>query len=125
VDVKSEDGVISRYTLSDVKNPDSNKLSKALLRQAPARYAVSFTNMIDSDDRAKWVAGTTVTITDTRSAEVIATSTWYSFEPGQGSTAGYRSPWGFARTCPDLRGSAARSPTRFFVDRVLKPKKGE
>jgi hypothetical protein len=85
VDVKSEDGSIYRYTLSDPGNQDSDKLSKMSLNGKPARYAVAFTNVMKPTDRAMWVAGTTVSIIDTWSAEVIATSTWYALEPGQGS----------------------------------------
>jgi hypothetical protein len=124
VDVKNEDGAINRYTLSDPGNQDSDKLSKMTLKGKPARYAVAFVNVMNPTDRAMWVAGTTVTIIDTQNDEVIATSTWYALEPGQGSRAGFRQPWRFAQTCPGLRGSAARSPTRFFVDQNLKPKKG-
>ncbi|OUL98425.1 hypothetical protein A8M77_31735 [Variovorax sp. JS1663] len=78
---------------------------------------------MDPWDRAHWVAGTTVTITDSQTDSVIAQSTWYSFEPGLGSTEGHRSPWGFAITCPKLAWVGA--PTRMFVDQVLKPKQGE
>ena len=125
VDVKADANTIYRYTLSDPGNADSSRLSKEVLVSKPARYAVSFTNMIDPQDRAVWVAGTKVDITDTQTGEIVATSTWYSFEPGQGSKAGARQPWRFARTCPELRSWTARAPTRFFVDQVLKPKRGE
>ncbi len=92
------------------------------LQQKPTRYAVGFENYIDPEDRKYWIAGTKVTITDTETGQIIAESTWYSIDPGQGSTAGFRSPWGFAKTCPLLEGHG-RPITRFFVDQVLKPKK--
>jgi hypothetical protein len=125
VDVKSDDSTIYRYTLAEPGNPDSAKLSKSILKGKPAQYAVSFVNIRNEADRQHWVAGTTVTVTDTQSAEVLAESTWYAIEPGQGSRAGTRQPWRFALSCPDIRGSRERTPTRFFVDQVLKPKKGE
>lgn len=123
VDVKESDEKIYRYALREPGNPDSTELSKSELQGPPARYAVSFVNMVDSADRAHWVAGTTVTITDTQLSSTVAQSTWYSFEPGLGSTAGHRSPWGFAVTCPRLKWVAAS--TRMFVDQVLKPRQGE
>ena len=123
VDVQSGDGLVYRYTLAEPGNPDSTKLSKSTLRGEPARYAVSFVNILNDADRQSWVAGTTVTIVDTQTSKVMAESTWYALEPGQGSKAGARQPWRFAFSCPDLRGSQVRSPTRFFVDQILKPKK--
>lgn len=120
VDVK-DGSDIYRYTF---KKPPSNELSKSLLSSKPARYAVSFRNMTDKVDRAMWVAGTTVAITDTHTHEVMAEHTWYSFEPGQGSRAGGRAPWGFAKTCPELKGWRGGS-TRMFVDKILKPKQGQ
>lgn len=118
VDVTDADGAIYRYRL--IKS-ELTELSRELITGPPARYAISFVNMVDPADREKWIAGTKVLITDTATNEVIAEHTWFSIEPGQGSTAGFRSPWGFARTCPELKGWVG-GPTRFFVDRVLKPK---
>ncbi len=122
VDVGEADGVVYRYRF---ERPPSSKLSRVPVTGEKARYAVSFTNAIDSNERALWVAGTTVKVTDTRSGELVALSTWYSIEPGQGDIGGARAPWGFAQTCPNLLGSAERSPTRYFVDQILKPIKGE
>ena len=124
VDVKESGGLINRYVLSERGNPDSANLSKSALIGKPARYSVSFVNMIDPVDRAYWIAGTAVTITDTQTQEVLAHSTWYAMDPGQGSTAGARAPWGFAWTCPEMKGWVG-APTRMFVDQVLKPKLGE
>lgn len=125
VDAKGSDGVSRRYTLRSQADAGYPNLATIELKGQPARYAVSFINIGNPLDREKWVAGTTVTVTDTRNSEVLAESTWYSFEPGLGSTAGARQPWNFARSCPELRRGRERAPTRFFVDQVLKPKKGE
>lgn len=124
VDVKDAEGVMWRYTLRKEGEVGYPKLAKVELKEMSARYAVSFANLIDPEDRKKWVAGTTVTVVDTRTSEVLAQATWYSFEPGQGSTANYRQPWRFAKSCPELRGEQERAPTRFFVDQVLKPRGG-
>ncbi len=122
VDVEVDGGMYERITLA---KPLSNALlSKQPLVGKSARYAVGFENFLDPEDRKLWVAGTKVTVTDTVTKEVLAEKTWFSVEPGQGSTAGFRSPWGFAKTCPSLQGSR-KHVTRFFVDQVLKPKKGD
>lgn len=120
VDVKEDDEQIYRYHLEPI--PGSPVLHKEKLNDAPARYAISYRSLAVPQD---WVAGTTVTVTDTKVDEIIAEKTWYSFEPGMGSLAGHRIPWQFAVTCPELNGESKRYPTRMFVDQVLKPKKGE
>ena len=121
VDVKESDGIY-RYRLKQLGGND-------LLREAspsnPARYAVSYRNLVDPADRAHWVAGTVVTITDTLNHQVIAEMTWYSFEPGFGSRAGARMPWRFSIQCPSHEGVWMGGQTRMFVDQVLKPKQGK
>lgn len=119
VDVK-EDAGIYRYAF---RKPPDNALSKSLLSGKPAQYAVLFRNLTDEMDRAMWVAGTIITVTNTHTNEVMAEYTGYSFEPGQGNTDGARAPWGFAKTCPELAGWRGGA-TRMFVDKVLKPKEG-
>lgn len=118
VDVKDTDGIVYRYRL--IKS-ELAQLSRELVNGSPARYAISFINIVDPTDRKKWIAGTKVFITDTATNEIIAEHTWFSIEPGQGNISDFRSPWGFVQTCPPLKGG--NTPTRFFVDRVLKPKK--
>jgi hypothetical protein len=121
VDVKESDGAIYRYTLAGSRRTELEK--RPIKSELASRYAVSFFNEIDPADRLKWVAGTTVTLTDMQTGEILATGTWYAFEPGMGSTDGARSPWGFAKVCP--QSGSGNSPTRFFVDRILKPKQGK
>ena len=119
VDVREKKDAIERYRF---KKPPESDLVHAPVEGNHARYAVEYRNMTDPIDRALWVAGTVVTITDTQTNQILAEKTWYSLEPGQGSTAGFRSPWGFAITCPSLTGWRGGA-TRMFVDQVLKPKK--
>ena len=116
-------------TYVDVKQPEGFQRYRLegrdlLMERSPAklaRYAVSFRNIEDLVGRAHWVAGLVVTITDTSNDEVIAEKTWYSFEPGLGSIAGARTPWGFAYDCEVYRGRTG-AQIRMFVDQVLKPK---
>ncbi len=121
VDVKQPDGTILRYRLDQSARAGDDKLAIAPIKGKPARYAVDFVNDVNLEDRKHWVAGTTITITDTQTGELIAQRVSYSFEPGLGSTAGFRSPWGFAVTCPSLTSWLTRYPTRFFTDQILKP----
>jgi hypothetical protein len=122
VDVKQADGAILRYRLKNPGDQDSVELINEPIKGPVARYAVGFVNKIKPEDRAHWVAETTITVTDTQTNEVIATRESYSFEPGLGSEAGGRQPWGFATVCP--KSGSGTSPSRFFVDQILKPGKG-
>jgi hypothetical protein len=126
-DVKEPDGRIYRYQYKVENTPigERNELSRDLLSGKPARYSISYKNMTDPADRVHWVAGTTVTVTDTQTNEVMAEKTWYSFEAGLGSRAGSRTPWNFAITCPPPVHGLDDSQTRYFVDQILKPKQGE
>lgn len=121
VDVKESDGSVYRYRLL---KGDRAELSREPVAGSPARYAVSFVNIVDPEGRLHWIAGTKALVTDTATNEVVAEHVWYSIDPGQGGTAGFRSPWGFAVSCPALVGKRGSS-TRFFVDQVLRPIKGE
>ncbi len=120
-DVLQLDGSVIRYRL---KQPGNSALVREPVKGQVARYAVGFVNQVKPEDRAQWVAGTTISIVDTQTNEVVARRESYSFEPGLGDTSGARSPWGFAETCPSWKGwDSAR--TRFFVDQVLKPTQEE
>jgi hypothetical protein len=121
-EVAQVDGSFLRYR---VQKPGDAELTHEKVSAPRARYAVSFANVVDAEDRKLWVAGTKVTVTDMATSEVLAEKTWYAVEPGQGSTASARSPWLRSQICPATIGWVERAPTRFFVDQILKPKKGE
>ncbi|MDH6170899.1 hypothetical protein M2282_006079 [Variovorax boronicumulans] len=123
VDAKDKDGVVWRYTLAKRDEPSYPFPTKTEVKDQPARYAVSFTNLIDPEDRKLWVAGTTVSVTDTQTGEILAQATWYSFDHALGGSTGGRLPWSNAKSCPALQSWSARAPTRYFVDQVLKPKR--
>jgi hypothetical protein len=123
VDVREPDGSTYRYRLVVTKVGNHSQLFREPVTGRAARYAIDFVNLVDPDDRRLWIAGTRVVITDTVAGDVVAERTWFSVDPGQGSTAGGRSPWGHAKTCPQPEGVGA--PTRFFVDQILRPAKGE
>jgi hypothetical protein len=120
VDVKQASGEIARYRL---KQPPSPDLVKESLKRKPARYAIDFANPVNPEDRLNWVAGTTISVIDTETGEVMATRESYAFESGLGNKSGDRQPWARALTCPSWHGWDS-GRTRFFVDQILKPKQG-
>lgn len=120
VDVIQSPEHFRRYRLVQ---PGSNALQVENFQGKPSRYLVTVDQPVRPEDRRYWIAETTVTVRDIESNEVLATQRWHSFEPGLGSEQGARAPWGFAKTCPKTGGGP--SPTRFFVDQIVKPRKAE
>jgi len=122
VDVKEGD-VFARYRYQRF---GSRKLTREKhLPKQVARYAVSFTNDGNPEDRKHWVAGTTVTIKDTLTQEILAEKTWYALAIVEARPPGSAYSWMNARTCPRslLRKNEFHGYyTRNFVEKVLKPK---
>ncbi len=116
VDVKQSDGSIERNSLAS-----GYKLRVQVLESPPVIYEVINTDISSQEDREHWIAGIKVQVRNNKSNETLAEKVWYAFEPGLGDTDGSRSPWGFALVC-DMSGYG-NSPTRYFVDQILKPSK--
>jgi len=123
VDVQEGDEFM-RYTLN---TEDSGKmfLKERISPKKVSRYALTFTNDVYPEDRIHWVAGTTVTITDTWNQEIIGQKTWHSFAIHQVHWP--KSPdtiynWLSAEICPKPKNSETSYHTRKFVDQVLQPK---
>jgi hypothetical protein len=89
-----------------------------------ARYSVEWMDISGKDDRANWIAVGLLRIKDRETDEILGERTGYLFETGMGDTAGQRAPWPWARyyakSCP-----SASEHNRVFVEKVLKPIKGE
>lgn len=89
-----------------------------------AKYSVEWKDISTAEDRDSWIAGGSLRITDRATGEVLAERVGYLLESGMGNTDGQRSPWAWARyygqSCPTVK-----SHNRVFVERVLKPSKGE
>jgi hypothetical protein len=105
------------------------KINKSVIQTGKARYGVTYEDLIDPEDRKYWVAGTVLKVIDLQTKEVIAEHKRFLFDTGLGSTGGFRDPWGWAETygptCPKVTADFLGSTTRYFVDQVLKPTKGE
>jgi len=116
VDVK-EGNQLMRYRLKNAESRD-DFLEKDRSPPELARYAVSFVNHMNTNDREHGIAGTTVIIKDTWTEEIMAEKTWYSFAEylaakGVGS-------WEHAKTCSQTH---TYHSTRTFVEQVLQPPK--
>jgi hypothetical protein len=99
-----------------------------------ARYGVKWEDISTQQDRAHWIAGSSLKVIDLQSNEVLAERVGYMMDRGQGSTAGFRQPWTYAvqNACPafshepnDSRHGRTLHETRDFVLKVLRPNKGE
>lgn len=120
VDVAGADNKVQRYALAQNESSASgwSKLVQIPQDNRKAKYAVDFVNPINAEDRKHWVAETIITITEIASGEMLAERRSFAFEPGLGSNAGQRQPWGFAVGCPRMEPDT----TQRFVKRVLKIK---
>jgi len=91
VDVK-EGEVFMRYKYDkEYKNGEklfTNSLKKERSPQNLSRYAVAFVNDTNPEYRKHWIAGTTVTIIDTWTQEIMAQKTWYALQYGLGTNIG-------------------------------------
>lgn len=89
-----------------------------------ARYGVKWDDISTPEDREHWIAGGSLKVIDLQTNEVMGQRIGYIIDPGQGSAAGFRSPWGWAKAhaprCP-----AVQSTTQEFAVRVIQPTKGE
>lgn len=100
-----------------------------------ARYGVTWDDISTVEDRQHWVAGGSLKVIDLQTGEVIAERVGYMLDRGQGSQAGFRSPWSFAEfnACPsfpqvspsDARRKRTGNENRQFLQRALRPTKGE
>jgi hypothetical protein len=84
-------------------------------------YVVEYENIDDPVGRKNWVAGARVRVLDRLRNELLGEFVHYSFEPGLGSSAGFRQPWNFAIQCPRTTYGGATGHIRSFVERILKP----
>ncbi|MFD1841405.1 hypothetical protein [Paracidovorax cattleyae] len=99
-------------------------LEKELVKSFSARYGVTWDDISTPEDRAYWIAGGAIRITDLQTRKVIAERIGYLMDPGQGNTAGDRGPWPWARSSEYVCPSVDKHNIN-FIRSVLKPSKGE
>jgi len=104
----------------------TQELEREIALGAPPRYGVTYDDLVDPSDRSHWVAGDSFRVLDTETNEVLAERLRFVWDTGLGSTAGGRSPWGWAgsngRRCPTEPGRLD-TMRPLFVQRVLVPMK--
>lgn len=91
-----------------------------------ARYGITWEDISTREDREMWIAGGVLKVIDLKTSEVIAQRIGYMIDKGQGSTAGFRTPWSFAQNtvCPSHSKGSPLSyleRTKPFVSKVLRP----
>jgi len=103
----------------------------------PARYAVSYRNIVNPTDREHWISGLTVSIIDTKENAVIAEKTWYTFnyqkiiDSIHPSNVNYKlrgSVRDSVLSCSSSKNANAEylyGATRVFITSVLKPRNTE
>lgn len=143
--IRPTDGLRHRYT-GHAEEPwltDKAYLEgyiKFVLRHEPTnapapRYGVTYDDISTAEERAYWIAGSSLKVIDLANNELIAERVGYMMDAAQGSRAGGRSPWLFAadNACPAFSkyGDLERAPAfasqarqaQVFVEKVLLPKK--
>lgn len=110
-------------------DPGPNVYGFALVRESieaySAKYGIAWADISTREDRERWIAGGSLKAVDMQTGEVIAERIGYLMDTGQGSTGGFRDPWGWAWSygprCPH-----PYEKTWDFARRVIKPmKQGE
>jgi len=120
VDADDASGKRYRYTKDSAQSP----LRKASPSDARPRYGVLWEDISTRADREYWIAGGSLKVIDLSTNEVIAERRGYLIDPGQGDTAGDRSPWDWARSHTNACPSVAEHNQQ-FVAKVLRPTSGE
>ncbi len=140
------DGVQYRYTLRLDRPSDHDpkwlvslirpEMDREVISQTTARYALMWDDISTREDREHWIAGGSLKIVDQKADEVIAERIGYMIDRGQGSEAGFRSPWPEAMltACPAFPSSPShprpvrdyvRTQALVFSTQVLHPTVGE
>lgn len=100
------------YRWSLDKSPSPSKMSP--------RYAVTFEDHVIPEERALWVASSTVKVLDLQSNEMLGEMTRYAISYIHAPR--HSMPWLNFSTCPASSGDA-HANTRQFVDQILIPKR--
>ncbi len=103
---------IYRWSLDKVPSPS----------KTPPRYGVTFEDHVITEERALWVASSTVKVLDLKTNEVLGEMTRYAMSYIHAPRTSM--PWLNYSVCPATSGDA-HANTRQFVDQILIPKKDQ
>ena len=104
---------------------------REVIKTSTAKYGVTWDDISTKEDRENWIAGGSLKVIDLKNSEVIGERVGYMMDPGQGSSAGFRSPWLVAHSfaCPvkvDEKGQKTMVGfTGRFVKKILIPFEGK
>ena len=90
--------------------------------KTPPRYAVTFEDHVIPEERALWVASSTVKVLDLKTNEVLGEMTIYAMSYIHAPR--HSMPWLNHSVCPVVPGTDSQD-TRKFVDQILIPKKDQ
>ena len=107
------------------------KMDRDPIEAFNVRYGITWDDISTRDDRERWIAGGSLKVIDLQTGEVLGERIGYMVDRGQGSQAGFRSPWGLAvqTACPpflpvgptDPRHIRRSTETRDFALKILRP----
>lgn len=89
--------------------------------KTPPRYAVTFEDHVIPEERALWVASSTVKVLDLKTNEVLGEMTRYAMSYIHAPRNSM--PWLNHSICPEMNVTSYAQSTRIFVDQILIPKK--
>lgn len=104
---------IYRWSLDKVPSPS----------KTPPRYAVTFEDHVIPEERALWVASSTVKVLDLQTNEVLGEMTRYAMSYIHSPR--HSMPWLNHQLCPSMNVTGYLDSTRKFVDEILIPRKGK
>ena len=102
---------VYRWSLDKVPSPS----------KTPPRYAVTFVDHVIPEERALWVASSTVKVIDLKTDEVLGEMTRYAMSYIHAPR--HSMPWLNHSICPEMNVTSYAQSTRIFVDQILIPKK--
>ncbi len=89
--------------------------------KTPPRYAVTFEDHVIPEERALWVASSTVKVLDLKTNEVLGEMTRYAMSYIHAPRTSM--PWLNHSVCPRFGTTSDSDDTRQFVDQILIPKR--
>jgi len=101
---------IYRWSLDKLPSPSKTQ----------PRYAVTFEDHVIPEERALWVASSTIKVLDLQTNEVLGEMTRYAMSYIHAPRNSM--PWLRHSICPDMNATGDAQSTRIFVDEILIPK---
>lgn len=97
-------------------------IKRTQIENYTARYGITWDDISTREDREHWIAGGSLKVIDLQTNEVVAERIGYMVDKGQGSQAGFRQPWSFAKdtACPVLVDENQKQTRIGFTERFVR-----